>query len=157
MSLAAKTKALLTGGANKRRRSLNTRRPPNNGSNRPDNPQDRSVPRPDPFPPRLGQLGQRLRIQTEPDKNALHHQQPAAFLHSRASESAFNTRRRRKPSESPPQLQFRQNSYLQAGKRGDSSGVFHEMLRVTPTSRELWMLSRRVRRLRCARAPRART
>lgn len=46
MSLAAKTKALLTGGANKRRRSLNPHHPPNNG---PDNPQDPRVLGPDPL------------------------------------------------------------------------------------------------------------
>lgn len=61
MSLAAKTKALLTGGTNKRRRSLSTRLPPNNGPNRPDNLQHRTVPRTDPFPSASGP--------TAPDSN----------------------------------------------------------------------------------------
>lgn len=114
VSLAAETKALLTGGANKRRRSLNTRRPPNNGPNRPDNPRHRTSPGRTPFCPRLGQ---RLRIQTEPepDKSALHHLNlPRSFTHVPADQRSAQLKE--KPSKSSPQLQSRQNSYLRAGK-----------------------------------------
>lgn len=136
-----------------RRRTLATRRPPNNGSDRPATPRNTPQPRRNPPLASPGPPVPWLRVQPdpEPDPSARRLPQPAAFLPSRASGSAVNAMLKTTRSVQSPQ-----DSYLRAGNAAVAR-VFHEMLRVTPTSRELWMLLRRGRRLRCARAPRART
>lgn len=104
VSLAAKTKALLTG----RRREAQTKDGgPSTRTTRqtmartaPTTPPDGTVSQPDRFsPPLVGPNcanANGSEFKQNQTKTPLHRQQTAAFLHSRASESASNPRKRRK-------------------------------------------------------------